>query len=386
MSRARTPIAWLTLVHRRTRLAVSVGGVAIASVLMFLQMGFRNSLLDSQTYVLRHLNADLVVFHRQKEALLPQLPFPRARVVQARGVPGVAAAYPLYIEEYWSVWKNSTDGHEHPIRVFGVDPDDPVFLLPDVRRQMAALKQPDTALIDSRYRRFYGALEAGLQAELTRRTVRIVGTFPLGADFRNDGSVIVSDRTFVNALGNPANPLPRRSRVELGLIRVHRGADVEVVQRAVAEVLPADVDVLTKQQFIDRTRDYWNRAKPVGTVFGLGMLVGFLIGVAICYQILYIDITDHLPQYATLKAIGYHNRMLVDVVLRKALYLGAIGFVAGLIVSLALYALLQAYSGVRMELTIARTLLVLVATLAMCLLAAVVAVRKVLAADPAEMF
>jgi putative ABC transport system permease protein len=270
--------------------------------------------------------------------------------------------------------------------VFGVDPDDPVFLLPDVRRQMAALKQPDTALIDSRSRRFYGALETGLPAELTRRTVRIVGTFPLGADFRNDGSVIVSDRTFVNALGNPANPLPRRSRVELGLVSVRRGADIEVVKRALAEVLPADVEILTKQQFIDRTRAYWNRAKPVGMVFGLGMVVGFLIGVAICYQILYLDITDHLPQFATLKAIGYHNRMLVDVVLRKALYLGALGFVAGLIASLALYALLQTYSGIRMELTIARTLLVLVATLAMCQLAAVVAVRKVLAADPAEMF
>lgn len=385
MNAKKTPIAWLTLVDHPRRLLASLGGVAIASVLMFVQMGFHNGLLDSQTYVIRRLNADLFIIHRQKQAPLPQLPFPRVRVIQARGVPGVAAAYPMYLQEYGAAWKNFTDGREHPIQVFGMNPDDPVFLIPEVQRQAAALKQADTALIDSRSRRFYGATEAGFPAELSRRAVRIVGTFPLGADFRNDGSVIVSERTFEDALRS-LDPLQRRSHVELGLLKVRPGATPESVQQAVAAALPSDVLVLTKQQFIDRTSDYWTRAKPVGIVFGIGMLVGFAMGVAICYQILYIDIADHLPQYATLKAMGYSNRRLVALVLQKGFYLGALGFVPGLVASVGAYAVLQWYSGIRMELTLPRVLLVFAATVAMCLVGAVIAIRGVVEAEPAEMF
>jgi len=385
-SGSRTPIAWLSLIHRKGRLAAAVAGVAFATVLMFLEMGFRYGLFDSQTYALRVLNADLVIMHRQKEALVPQLPFPRRRLVQAQAVSGVAAAYPLYVEEYRSLWKNGTDGHEYPILVYGIDPDDPVFLIPDVLRQSAALKQPDTAIVDSQSRHFYGELAAGRPAELSRRAVRIVGTFSMGPDFRVDGNAIVSDRTFVNAFGNPADPTERRTLVEFGLLKVAPGADVEAVRRAVAGVLPEDVRVLTKQELIALVQSYWNQSKPVGAVFGLGMFVGFLIGVAICYQILYTDILDHLPQYATMKAIGYQNRAVVGVVLRKALYLGLLGFVPGLVISAALYAALHAYSGIRMEFTIGRTVVVLLTTVSMCLVSAGIAIRKVVQTDPAEVF
>ena len=116
------------------------------------------------------------------------------------------------------------------------------------------------------------------------------------------------------------------------------------------------------------------------------MFVGFLIGVAICYQILYTDILDHLPQYATLKAIGYRNRDVVALVMRKALYLGALGFVVGLAVSAGLYEALHDYSGIRMQFTAGRTLVVLLSTIAMCLASAGIAIRKVVEADPAEVF
>ena len=384
--RSPTPIAWLSLVHRKARLAAAVGGVAFASVLMFLEMGFRNGLFDSETNIIRKLEADLVIVHDHKEALVPQLPFPRRRIDQARAVPGISAAYPVYVEEYRALWKNSTNGSEYPILVIGIDPDDPVFNIAEVQAQVELLKQPDTAIIDSLSRDFYGELRAGVPAELSRRQVRVVGTFALGPDFRGDGNVIVSDRTFVNAFGNPADPLSRRAQVELGLLKVQPGFDVRVVQRAVTEALPNDVRILTKAEMIALVEHYWNSSKPVGAVFGLGMFVGFLIGIAICYQILYTDVVDHLPQYATLKAIGYRNRHLVRIVLEKALYLGLLGFVPGLVVSMLLYAAVQAYSGILMQLTVGRALVVLVATIAMCLVSAAIAIRRVIQSDPAEVF
>src|SRR5262245_3460862 len=182
----RTPLAWRNLVNSRARLIASVGGVAFAVVLMFLEMGFLNGLYDSQSYVVEQFNADLVIVHTHKEAVVPKVPFPRSRLEQAKGHPDVAAAYPLYVEELRAVWrsKETEEKRDYPILVFGIDPDDPVFLIKEVQEQSEKLKVPDTALLDSRGKDFYGPTKPGAEAELSRRAVKVVGTFPLGPDFR----------------------------------------------------------------------------------------------------------------------------------------------------------------------------------------------------------
>jgi putative ABC transport system permease protein len=364
----------------------SVGGVAFAIVLMFIEMGFTNGLYDTEIYVINMLNADLVLVGRYKEATVPKLPFPKKRLVQARAVTGVEATYPLYVNEYRSLWKNAVDGKEHPILVFAFDPDDPVFLIPEVVGQAYKLKVEDTVLIDSQSRHFFGGLAEGTQAELSRHTVRIVGTFPLGADFRVDGTILVSDRTFFKCISDPRYVGVERSQVEFGLIRVASGYEAAAVRDALLQALPNDIQVLTRQELAERVKEYWGNSKPVGYVFGLGTFVGFLIGVTICYQVLYTDIVDHLPQFATLRAIGYHNRYLIHVVLQEALFLGIIGFLPGMLCSMGVYAILQAVTGIRMQLTVGRIVLVFVLALVMCALSGIIAIRKAINSDPADVF
>jgi putative ABC transport system permease protein len=95
---------------------------------------------------------------------------------------------------------------------------------------------------------------------------------------------------------------------------------------------------------------------------------------------------DRLPQFATLKAIGYPNRHLLRVVLEEALFLSLLGFVPGLLISWAIYKLVAATTGLPMRFTAGRVGLVLVLSVAMCIVSGVIAVRKVLTADPAEVF
>jgi putative ABC transport system permease protein len=391
----RTPLAWRNFVNNKPRLLAAVGGVAFAVVLMFVEMGFLNGLYDSQSQVVKLLNADLLIVSAHKEAVVPKVPFPKKRLTQASGHPDVAGAYPLYVEELRAIWKNAQTRRDYPILVFAIDPEDPVFNIPAVRAQADKLKVVDTALIDVYSKEFFGRLEEGTQAELARRNVKVVGTFPLGPDFRADGNIIVSTRTFFKCFndaqaagpgeGQPRN-LPVVSKVEFGLLPLRPGADVRAVQRDLRAALPGDVQVLTKEEFIDQVKSYWGTSKPVGYVFGLGTFVGFIIGVTICYQILYTDINDRLPQYATLKAIGYGNRYLVGVVMRQAVYLALFGFVPGLLVSRAIYAGLQKVSGVLMMLTPGRVAMVFVLTVVMCLLSAAIAIRRVIKSDPADVF
>src|SRR2546421_12505759 len=100
---ARTPLAWRNFINNKPRMFASVGGVAFAVVLMFIEMGFLNGLYDSQSQVVKMIDADLLIINAHKEAVVPKLPFPQNRINQAKAHPNVASAYPLYIEEFRSL-------------------------------------------------------------------------------------------------------------------------------------------------------------------------------------------------------------------------------------------------------------------------------------------
>lgn len=381
-----TRLAWRNLTHRKARLVASVTGVTFAVVIMFVELGYLNGVYDSQTQVLKVMNADLIMINKQKEALAPKMPFAKKRLVQAMAQPGVQAVYPLYMEEHRALWKNSRDGREYPILVFGFEPHDPVFLIPEVSPIAVRLKEPDTALIDSKSKDLYGVREPGTTGELARRTLRIVGVFPLGPDFRSDGNLFLSDRTFFNCFPPVQGQGTDSARVEFGLIKVATGYEIGAVRDSLQQALPDDVRILTRQELVNQIKNYWRHAQPVGYVFGMGMLIGFLIGVIICYQILYSGIMDRWPQYATLKAIGYSNGFLIAVVLQEALYLAVMSFLPGLLCSLGLYALLEGISGIVMRLTPDRAALLFSFTVLMCTLSGLIAVRKLMRSDPAEVF
>jgi putative ABC transport system permease protein len=178
------------------------------------------------------------------------------------------------------------------------------------------------------------------------------------------------------------------AEVDLGVVRLQPGTDRARVQREMQAMFAADgdVDVLTRDGIIAREKWFWWTNTPIGFAFGAGVLLGFVVGMVICYQILATDVADHAAEYATLKAIGYPNRYLSLVVLQEALILAGLGFAVGLPATLVLYYLLTDWSGLPMRLTLARGGLVLALTFVMCAGSALLAVRKVKKVDPADVF
>ncbi|MBL9122846.1 MAG: hypothetical protein JNG90_04385, partial [Planctomycetaceae bacterium] len=148
----------------------------------------------------------------------------------------------------------------------------------------------------------------------------------------------------------------------------------------------SDVKVFTKREYINQEIDFWKSSTPVGFIFGLGLVLGFAVGVVICYQILYTDIADHLAEFATLKAMGYALPYFVRVVLEQAVILAVLGFIPGLLVSALAYSGLALVTGLLMDLTAWRILLILVLTIAMCVVSGALAIRRLLGTDPAELF
>ena len=176
------------------------------------------------------------------------------------------------------------------------------------------------------------------------------------------------------------------SKIELGLVNLDPGADPATVREAIVSGIPGDVLVLTRDEFIQHEVDYWSNSTPIGYVFGLGVAMGLAVGLIVVYQILFSDVQDHLREYATMKAMGYSNFFLSRLVLAEAFILAVLGFIPGYGVSLLVYTQAREATNLPVIMTHERAALVLALTIGMCAVSALLAMRKLRSADPAEVF
>jgi putative ABC transport system permease protein len=383
--RRRIPLAWLQLAAEKRRLLAAVAGIAFAAMLMLMQLGFRDALLAGATLVIDRLDADVVLISPVYEHMSQSTTFSDRRLVQALGAEGVEAVAPLYVR--LARWRNPESGRHFVVLLAGFDVSRRTFTLPGVHEQARTLAVPDVVLVDTAARPELGPIPewfestAQVVSEINGRRVSVGGLFRLGTSFGINGVVIMSDLNFVRVV-------PDRSlhMIDVGLIRLARGADPVRVRDALRALMPGDVSVLTLQEYAQKERDYWLRASPVGFIFNLGLAIGFIVGAVIVYQILYSDVADHLAEYATLKAMGCSDLRLTGVVLREAVILAALGFVPGLLIAWLLYGLTQRQTNLPMLMTPWRIAGVLALTVAMCCVSGALATRKLRSADPADVF
>ena len=377
----RTPLAVLNLLHERTRLLVAIAGVAFAVLLIFMNLGFQGALLKTTVTFYDQIQADIFLTSPQSLEISTTKEFPRTRLYQAAGVAGVERVMPLYLESL--LWRNPETRLSRAMFVFGVNPQDPVFAMPELQTAAARtiLVQPDTVLIDRLSRADFGPQTVGLETEASRRRVIIGGQYTLGSGFAADGTLILSDQNFVRFF------TPRSfDQINLGLIQTSEGANVPAIAATLRQQLPADVQVMTRRDIIQNDLLYWLENTAIGFIFTLGVIVSFIVGTVIVYQILYTDIRDHLKEYATLKAMGYSGRYLFVVVLQEALILAVTGYIPGFIAAFGRYQLTFQATNLPLEMTLNRLILVFILTVIMCSLSGLISVRRAVTADPAEVF
>lgn len=383
--RRRTPLGWLQLSHEKGRLLVALSGIAFADVLMFMQLGFQSALFESNTRLHQSMQADMFVISPQARNLANMSSFTRRRLYQAMDIPGVKSAEGMYVNIV--DWKNPQTRNKTTVLVMGFNPDKQVFNLADVKRQQDTVKLPDTVLFDRASRGDYQEAIAQIDqgktvtTEIERRTTTISGLFTVGASFIADGTLITSDQNFLRLF-------PRReaSGVSLGLVQLQPGYDPKQMKTALNSHLGNDVKVLTKAEFIEFEKYYWQTNTAIGFIFSLGVSMGFMVGVIIVYQVLSTDVNSHIKEYATFKAMGYNNLYLLGVVFEEAIILAVLGFIPGAIAPLGLYYITRNATNLPLYMTLARALTVLALTMIMCIISGAIATRKLQSADPADMF
>ncbi|NJN07916.1 MAG: FtsX-like permease family protein [Richelia sp. RM2_1_2] len=383
----RTPLGWLQLSRQKGRLLVALSGVAFADLLMLMQLGFQSALFNSATRLHDSLNADLVLLSPQALNLQDLSTFTRRRLYQAMDVPGVATAEPMY--NSLVTWRNPQTRLKTQVMIIGFNPDKPAFDLPEVNQNIDAIKLPDTILFDEATRGTYDQVIAQIKqgkvvtTEIQGRTITIANVFKVGASFAADGTLMTSDQNFLRLFSRQDS-----GSTNLGLIRLKAGYEAEKVADELKYHLrnANDVKVLTKEEFIEFEKAYWQTNTPIGFIFSLGTAMGFIVGVIIVYQVLSTDVNAHMKEYATFKAMGYRNFFLLSVVFEEAIILAILGFIPGAAISTGLYALTRNATNLPLYMTVARAIQVLIMTIIMCMISGAVATRKVQSADPADMF
>ena len=381
----KIPLSWLLLTRQPLRLFVAIAGICFAGILMFMQLGFRDGLFDTSVTVHKLFDADVVLISPRSKSSISMSGFPRRRLIQAMAHPDVLGTTPVN----WTfvLWRNPQTLSTRSILALGFEPNDPLLRDNDFSSKALSLTNPGRVLFDELSRDEFGPVAKWfregriVETEVAGKRVRVSGLVSLGPSFGADGNLITSRESFLRLL--PSNPA---GSIEIGLVRLISGSNPEEVVKSLQITLPKDVKVLTRDQFIEFEKNYWRTSTSIGFIFTLGAAMGFVVGCVIVYQILYSDVSDHLAEYATLMAMGYRLKTLLGVVAREGILLAVMGYVPAYISGQALYSLVRNSTKLPVLMDFERALLVFTLILIMCMGSAVIAMRRLADADPAEIF
>lgn len=371
-----TLLAWRNLSHDRTRFIATLIGIAFSVVLMGAQLGLLIGFSQTASTVVDHVDADLWVIPLGTTNVDIAGRMPERRRHEALAVPGVASVDELMVQ--FAFWRKPDGGRESVI-ITG-------FSLASGRGAPWAMAVGDSAdlqiadgvIIDRLYQKKLGVTALGQEVEINNQRARIVG-FTDGIRTFTQSPYVFTTHTRSQAL-----TLGRNDETTYLLVKLAEGADADTVQTALAQRLPW-VEVLTGKQFARRTQAYWMITTGAGAALLLAAALGLVVGIVIVGQTLYASTLDRLAEYATLRAIGANHRYLHRVIVKQASISAVFGYIIGLAVTLAMVAYSRT-GNVAMALPPWAIVLLAALTLAMCLLGALVSIRRITRIDPTTVF
>lgn len=376
----KTPLAWRNVAQNKVRSLVALCGISFAILLIFMQLGFHAAARSSATNVYEALDFDVLVLSTQYVFMARPAQFPRNRLEQLRAIEGVETVMPVWIE--LGEWRSRKSRHRWNVMTIGVEPAQRPFRDPAMNDQLSLLTIPDQALADTLSRPEHGPMTPGIRSEVQHHRIRIVGRYAIGAGFLAGATMITSRDTFLNTFKETSSA----DRINVGAVKLVPNTSPEAIAQEMRRRLWPVATALTRAEITRAEQAFWLNVKPIGIMFTSGVLVAFVAGAVILYQVLASEVQNRLREYATLKALGYGNGYIYGVVLRQAFIFSMLGFVPAFFLAVALYSLLRTEALVPVAMEPARAAGVFLLTTVMCLSATFLAVRKVRQADPSDLF
>lgn len=369
-------LAWRNLVHDKVRLAVTLTGIVFAVVLIVAEFGLFLGFTTTTSSLIDRSGADLWIVAKRVPYIELGVPFSERKLSVVLATPGVADAQ-KYVAQF-TPWQRP-DGRQENVQVVGFNLGSTLGAPWNVvAGTLQDLKVPDAIFVDELYRQKLGVTHIGQVIEIRGYRARVVGFTQGIRAFTTAPYVFTS---FKNAQNYAAL---REDQTLYILVKVVRGAPVEDVRRALAARLK-DVDVVTNTEFSRMTRFYWMFTTGAGVAVLLAALLGLVVGVVVVAQTIYATTMDHIREYGTLKAMGATNRYLYGVIVQQAIISAVIGYALGMAASWFVVRGSEK-GGAAILLPPEMAIGMLGLTIVMCVMAALVSIKKVTRLDPALVF
>jgi putative ABC transport system permease protein len=313
-------VAVKMLLHSKVRSISTLLGIAVAFVLTTAQIGLMVSWCNTVSAIVRHADVDVWVMAEKTPAFDYGTPIPDVRLYQVRSVPGVAWAETMFMS--W-MFVRQPDGRMTIVELVGIDDGLAGAPWSMSTSEASVVLQPDAIIVDKLYAKQLGVSRIGDEVEMSDRRAVVRGF--------SEGVRTITAAPFVfTSIQSAVEYDPRYDDDEVTYViaRCDEGTTPEQLRDQIAKSVPA-VEVLTTRQFVERTLSYWLFDTGLGLTVIATAILGLLVGTVIISQALYAITNDHLPNYATLLAVGFGRFQLVVIVMVQAIVLGVIGIAIG---------------------------------------------------------
>ncbi len=370
-------LAWKILLDDKARFATTVSGVAFAVALVYVQVGLFVGLLASASITIDRTDADLwVTAHNTPNVDLSNA-FPETYVGRVRSVPGVDRADNLIV---WFATVALPGGAKESVILYALR-DFARWNLPwkVLEGDPEDLRRGPYVFLDESATRRFGTFAVGDHREFSGHRLKIIGRTEEARSFTTSPIAFLDYR-----LAQTLAPDELEKRTTYILVKLEPGADPSSVAAEIRRRLPY-YDVHTRAEWSKLSRDYWVESTGLGLTMFLTVSLGCLVGVIVVAQTLYTSTTEHLGEFATVKAIGGRDRTIYGVILEQASIAACLGYAMGTAATLALVPVL---AKIDMPLVVRadQAALIFAGTLGLCLLASAWSFRRISNIDPAIVF
>ncbi len=370
-------LAFRNLFHDRVRLAVTLIGILFSIVLVAVQLGLYLGARGMIIATIDRADGDLWVMAYGTKNFEEAQPIRARERYIALSTPGIESAIPLVTA--FTDWRKPTGGSTLVV-VIGADPENG-GLTPwnMVEGDVTGLGVRDAVIVDKTSLTELGIKQVGDTAQVGTSRVRVTGLTEGIRSFTVTPFVFTTLNRARQLIDMPAD------NITYVLAKLSPGADLEQVRADMKSRLSGDAEVLTRAEFRERSLNHWLFATGAGVALIGGAVLGLIVGTVIVAQTLYSSTKDHLPEFATLRALGSSSGYINKVILMQAGLSALLGYVLGMSIAL-LIVYLSEHTALPIIMSPGLAALLLGLTLAMCAISALSAIGKVMRIDPAMVF
>lgn len=318
-------IAIRMLTGDKTKFYGLLFGIAFSTLLITQQLTiFVNLIERGASGVYNEPNAQVWVMDPVSRTTDVNYAMPATSLDQVRAVPGVEWAVP-HLRSVASV--RTREGDLEQVAIIGVD-DTTLIGLPKslFKGSRSVLSEPDAVIIDdggtiNMFGAGFDPVGERLELNDQRAVIRgMADTIP----------AFTSTAVLYTKYSRALNFVPgTRNRMSFVLVGIAEGETPEAVaQRIEAQTgLKAE----TREEFARAGVDFIIQNTGIPTNFGITVILGFVVGVAIVGLTFSLFIRDNIKQFGALKAIGVTNAKIRRMVVAQASLVGFIGYALGVL-------------------------------------------------------